>query len=128
LWTRALSESYRTELRAEKPHRASTIVEHDLDRWRRATDALAAGEGEPGTETAAEAERRWRRRRIEGKALAVLRLIKASFTFAGGGDYLAWKINRHAAVPVPFSAWERRHPLLAAPLVLWRLARRGIVR
>jgi hypothetical protein len=128
LWSRALAESYRTELRAEKPHRARSIVEHDAERWRRVSEALAAGEGEPATETAEQAARHWRRRRIEGKALSVLRLIKASFTFAGGGDYLAWKINRHAAVPVEFSAWERRHPLLAAPLVLWRLARRGVVR
>ena len=58
----------------------------------------------------------------------MLRLIKASFTFAGGADYIAWKISRHAGVPVEFSAWERRHPILAAPLVLWRLTRQGIVR
>lgn len=128
LWTRALLESYRTELRAEKPHRARTIVAHDLARWRHASAALAAGEGDPATETEDQARRHWRRRRLEGKVLSVLRLIKASFTFAGGGDYLAWKINRHAEVPVEFSAWERRHPLLAAPAVLWRLARRGIVR
>lgn len=124
LWARALAESYRTELRAEKPHRTRAIVESGRARWERVT-MLLAGEPEASREVA---ERRWRRRRIEGKALSVLRLIKASFTFAGGGDYLAWKINRHAAAPVEFSPWERRHPLLAAPVVLWRLARRGVVR
>lgn len=128
LWTRALSESYRTELRAEKPHRARAIVEHDRARWRQVTAALAPSDGGQGGETKAQAEARWRRRRIEGKALSVLRLIKASFTFVGGGDYIAYKINRHAETPLEFSAWERRHPLLAAPFVLWRLARRGIVR
>lgn len=128
LWARALAESYRTELRAEKPHRARAIVEHDPERWRRVTAALAAGEGELATETEDQARGAWRRRRVEGKALSVLRLVKAAFTFAGGGDYIAWKINRHAETPVAFSAWERRHPLLAAPLVLWRLARRGILR
>jgi hypothetical protein len=128
LWARALRESYRTELRAEKPHRAREIVEGDGERWRRVDAALAAGEGERATETPAQAARHWRRRRIEGKALSVLRLAKASFTFAGGADYLAWKISRHAGAPVKFRAWERRHPLLAAPFVLWRLRRRGIVR
>lgn len=128
LWARALAESYRTELRAEKPHRASAIVAHDRERWRRVAKALAAGEGEPATETAAQAERHWRRRRWQGKALSVLRLVKASFTFAGGGDYIAWKIARHAGEPVEFRPWERRHPLLAAPFVLWRLKRRGVVR
>ena len=40
LWTRALTESYRTELRAEKPERARSIVAGDLDRYRRVTTAL----------------------------------------------------------------------------------------
>jgi hypothetical protein len=128
LWVRALSESYRTELRAEGPERARTIVGHDRERYRQVTAALRAGEGLPVRESPAEAARRWRRRRVEGKALSVLRLVKAAFTFAGGGDYLAWKISRHAAVPVEFKPWERRHPLLAAPFVLWRLGRRGVVR
>ena len=40
LWSRALSESYRTELRAEKPGRASLIVAGDLERYRRVTARL----------------------------------------------------------------------------------------
>jgi hypothetical protein len=128
LWARALGESYRTELRSERPDRARSIVAHDRARYRRIGAALAAGEGMAAGGTAAAAMRRWRLRRIQGKALSVLRLVKASFTFAGGADYLAWKIGRHAGVPVAFRPWERRHPLLAAPFVLWRLARRGIVR
>jgi hypothetical protein len=125
LWQRALGESYRTELRAEKPERAAQIVAGDLERYRRVTAAV----GDRRPETSAErATRLWRRRRWQGKGLSLLRLAKASWTFAGGADYLAWKISRHAGVPVEFSAWERRHPFLAAPLVLWRLARRGAVR
>jgi hypothetical protein len=125
LWGRALTESYRTELRAEKPQRAALIVAGDLERYRRVTAAL--GTRAPAV-TAAAARRRWFWRRVQGKALSLLRLAKASWTFAGGADYLAWKISRHAGIPVEFSPWERRHPLLAAPLVLWRLARRGAIR
>ena len=125
LWQRALSESYRTELRAEKPERAAQIVARDLDRYRRVTAAL--GDPRPAV-TAARAKRLWRWRRWQGKGLSLLRLAKASWTFAGGADYLAWKISRHSGVPVEFSPWERRHPFLAAPFVLWRLARRGAVR
>lgn len=128
LWARALSETYRTELRSERADRARAIVAHDAARYRRVTACLVAGEGDAAQESLAAARRHWARRRWQGKALSVLRLIKASFTFAGGGDYLAWKINRHATVPVEFSPWERRHPLLAAPGVLWRLARRGVIR
>ena len=125
LWARALTESYRTELRAEKPHRAQSIVQHDVARYRRITAAFA---GTAPIMPPAAATRLWWRRRVEGKALSILRLAKASFTFAGGADYIAWKISRHAGVPVEFSPWERRHPILAAPLVLWRLTRQGAVR
>ena len=61
--------------------------------------------------------RRW------GKPLNVVRLAKAAFTFAGAGRYAAWKIERHTGVPVPLTAWQERHPILAAPGVLWRVRR-----
>lgn len=125
LWSRAFAESYRTEVRAEKPGRAVQIVTGELDRYRRVAAALA---GRRATTTASVATRRWFWRRLQGKAQSLLRLAKASWTFAGGADYLAWKISRHAGVPVEFSPWERRHPFLAAPFVLWRLARRGAIR
>jgi len=104
---------------------AAEIVRGDLERYRRVSAAL--GPREPDG-SAARAARRWFLRRLQGRGLSLLRLAKASWTFAGGADYLAWKISRHAGVPVVFSAWERRHPFLAAPFVLWRLARRRVVR
>jgi hypothetical protein len=70
----------------------------------------------------------WARRRIEGKALSVLRLAKASATFAGGADYIAWKINRHAGTKIDLKPWQRRWPLLAAVSLLPRLLRSGAVR
>src|SRR3546814_15877646 len=60
--------------------------------------ALAAAGLEPlpdfSSEEIASNARRWRILQQRGKRLTVLRLAKASFTFAGGIDYLAWKINR----------------------------------
>ena len=70
----------------------------------------------------------WVRRRIEGKALSVIRLAKASFTFAGGVDYIAWKINRHAGTSIELKPWQRRWPLLAAISLLPRLLRSGAIR
>ena len=70
----------------------------------------------------------WRRRRLEGKALSVLRLAKASATFAGGVDYIAWKINRHAGTQFAIKPWQRRWPLLAAISLLPRLLKSGAVR
>jgi hypothetical protein len=128
VWERALAESYRTELRAEPPGRARELVAHDAERYRRIAAALRPMPGGPAASTTAAAARRWHRRRLEGKALSILRLAKASFTFEAGPDYVAWKIRRHTGVPVTLTSWQRRHPLLAAPLLLWRLARRGAVR
>ena len=47
----------------------------------------------------------WKKRRGQGKRLSVLRLIKAAFTFRGGADYLAWKIERHSGVEVKLTGW-----------------------
>ena len=70
----------------------------------------------------------WAWRRIEGKGLSVLRLAKASFTFAGGADYITWKINRHAGTNIELKPWQRRWPLLAAISLLPRLLKSGAVR
>ena len=57
-----------------------------------------------------------------------LRLAKASLTFAGGADYIAWKINRHAGTDIQLKPWQRRHPLLAGLSLLPRLLKSGAVR
>ena len=49
----------------------------------------------------------------------------AAFTFSGGQSYLLWKIERHSGVRVEPLAWERRHPLLSAPFLAWRVYRKG---
>ena len=74
------------------------------------------------------ARRAWAVRRAAGKPLNVLRLVKAAFTFDNGADYLAWKIERHSGFRLELSDWQRRHPILAAPRLLWRLSRRGVLR
>ena len=77
---------------------------------------------------ASNVERRWKRFRFRGKRAQIMRLAKASFTFAGGADYIAWKINRHAGTDIELKAWQRRWPLLAAISLLPRLLRTGAVR
>jgi len=68
----------------------------------------------------------WARCRRMGKALNILRLVKASTTFEGAARYAAWKIERHTGVKVELTPWRERHPVMAAPLVLfavWRARR-----
>ena len=121
-WRQAFSLTYSAELRAERKGRPGSIVDIDPERYRRFLDPALA---------AVEAGRRrvgWARRRFEGKMLSVIRLAKASATYAGGADYIAWKINRHAGTNIELTPWQRRHPLLAAISLLPRLLRSGAIR
>jgi hypothetical protein len=70
----------------------------------------------------------WRRKQRKGKLYSIARLAKASATFAGGVDYIAWKINRHAGTQIRIKPWQRRWPLLAAITLLPRLLKSGAVR
>jgi hypothetical protein len=120
-WRRAFSLTYSAELRAERPGRQASVVDSDRARFTRFTEpAAAAIEGK--------AKGSWRWRRLEGKALSVLRLAKASATFAGGAEYIVWKINRHAGTRIELKPWQQRHPLLAGISLLPRLLRSGAVR
>jgi len=120
-WRRSFMLTYSAELRAEPKERTVSVVDADRERYVRFTaPAEAAIEGK--------SKARWRWRRIKGKALSVLRLAKASATFAGGADYIAWKINRHAGTKIELKPWQRRHPLLAGISLLPRLLKSGAIR
>ncbi len=121
-WRHAFALTYSAELRAERKGRSGSIVDTDPDRYRRfLAPALAA------IDPAAPAGG-WGRRRLEGKLLSVVRLAKASATYAGGAEYIAWKINRHAGTNIELKPWQKRHPLLAAISLLPRLLRSGAIR
>jgi len=140
-WAGLFARTYGAELRVERGNRPERIVAGAPDWFGPALPAAlarlgldgradAAGRLRPGLagDWAGDWAGAWARRRALGKVLNGLRLIKAAFTFDGGPDYLADKISRHAGVRVDLTDWQRRHPVLAAPLLLWRLRRRGAVR
>lgn len=121
-WRRAFALTYSAELRAERKARAGSVIDSDVARYERFSPAVivAIDPAVPGGG--------WARRRIEGKALSVLRLAKASATYAGGAEYIAWKINRHAGTDIELKPWQKKHPLLAALSLLPRLLRSGAIR
>ena len=119
-WRRAFALTYSSELRAERKGRSQSVVDSDPERYRRFGEAAALLIGSNAGQ--------WGRRRIEGKLLSVLRLAKASATYAGGADYIAWKINRHAGTNFELTPWQKRHPLLAAISLLPRLLKSGAIR
>ncbi len=136
LWTRGLQLTYAAELRSERPDRVRAIYADAALEMQALTRALAGNLGWAPTPSGgyqnpvAPEERRWSAlawalRRWQGKALSILRLLKASFTFDGGLPYLAWKIERHSGVALQITPFMRRFPRLGAVGAFWRMWRRG---
>ncbi len=134
-WTALFEATYRAEFRIETASRASSIVELNAAHFDGLLP-LALDVGGIGftshdgriTPALPPAERNailrwWARRRRSGKPLNLLRLVRAASTFEGAARYAAWKIERHTGVPVPITPWRERHPVLAAPGVLWTVWR-----
>jgi uncharacterized protein YmfQ (DUF2313 family) len=142
LWRRAFALTYAAELRAERQGRAGSVVDAEPERYRAFTLPVLSAAGLTAhlvngrllfdrpisTAERAQGERAWARRRREGKALTLLRLAKASATYAGGIDYLAWKISRHSGHRIEIRPWQRKWPILGAISLLPRLIMRGAVR
>lgn len=128
-WKTGFSLTYNAELRAERTGRSISIVDSDPARYERiGKAALAMVASEAKATSPEQASKRWRQLQRRGKWLSVVRLAKASFTFAGGIDYLAWKINRHAGTAIIIKPWQRRWPLAGAITLLPALIRSGSIR
>ncbi|MGB3710678.1 MAG: hypothetical protein WA985_03210 [Erythrobacter sp.] len=132
-WRGLFRETYRAEFRVEKAGRENDILAANSEHFQGLLPlALEAG-GIAYTRTGEQLEPRmtpkerarvlawWRRRRRLGKPLNLARLAKASTTFEGAARYGAWKIERHTGMPVEVTPFRERHPLLAAPAVLWKV-------
>ncbi|TPW34722.1 hypothetical protein E3203_04050 [Oecophyllibacter saccharovorans] len=133
-WHHLFKRTYAAELRVEKQNRSTKLLQGREGRYKALLEAGWAEAGIPyrtleGTPRLSpqlpaglkeKAVRRWEKISRYGKGLNFLRLLKAAFTFEGGVDYLLWKIERHTGQAITVSAFERKHPLLALPMLLWR--------
>lgn len=143
LWLQGLSQSYRAELRAERPEKVAALFQASADYYEQITTAALPGlpfrveripAGEACFEPRLSVWRRrvcrlgWRIRSVQGKLLSVIRLFKGAFTFSGGLDYILWKIERHTGVTAEVPPRLRRHPILAVCVLSWRLYRKGAFR
>ncbi len=136
IWVRGLCESYRTELRPENPGpRAAQIVARFPERYAHLSAILLpqSRDGAPdlpdvGALRRAACAAKWGLRRIIGKPLGALRVLKAATTFDAGLDYILEKVASHTGVKLDVTEAERRHPVLHAPKLAWRLYRAGAFR
>ena len=141
LWSSGLSHTYRCELRTESSNRAESLYAFNPDYYDGITRSLAAsGKGlclsesnsmfnNQSSKTARNlSSTTWWLRRVQGKLLSMLRLIKAALTFNDPLQYLLWKVERHTGIYIEPSARQLKHPLVFAWPLLWKLHRRGAFR
>lgn len=139
LWAALFQNTYGAELRVEDGgdrgqtiyHQAEPYFDTMLDPALAHATAQQGHSGWPAVshrKTAQQYLRMWRRKSFYGKVLNISRLIKAAFTFDQKVEYIQWKVERHTGKPLELTDFQKRHPLIAAPGVLWRLWRQGAVR
>lgn len=140
LWASVLDACYGAELRPERAGVGARLVGADAP-WYAALTPLVAAQvrglevAGPGLDASyrwgagsaqlGPARAAWTARRVWGKTRNLARLVKAAFTFAGGVDYVLWKLERHTGAPVPRTALLARWPYLGIWPVAWRAYRRG---
>ncbi len=144
LWEGALALSYNSELRTEKSGRAGELAsasgEYFADVSRRLEGQLPFPftlspqnntlqyQSQVTTAQTRRARLAWGFRPAHGTIMSILRLLKALFTFEGGIDYIAWKLQRHSGQEIVVPGKVRRYPLIFLWGFFWRLYRRGIFR
>jgi hypothetical protein len=141
LWATGLSLTYQCEFRSEPPGHAEKLFGYWPDYYRAVTRILAGEElGFEATDaadtfinTCSDEARRWSpaswwMRRVQGKILSTLRILKAALTFDGALEYLLWKIQRHSGVYIEPTERQIKYPMIFAWPLLWRLWRKGAFR
>jgi hypothetical protein len=142
LWEQALGLSYATELRTERSGRAGELANSAAAFYEQMTSTHADAldfdlnlyevDGALHYRSKVKRSQRgksglaWALRRLQGKLLSITRLVKALFTFEGGLDYIAWKLERHSGEKIVIPDRVRRAPLIFLWGFFWGLYRRGI--
>lgn len=136
-WNALYRHTYRVELRVEKAGRGQSIVDAYAQRYAQLLlpcwqmlNIPYRSQDQNVTPQISQAQklraiRQWSLRAACGRPLNIMRLLKAAYTFTGGARYAVWKVQRHSGIEVPLSPFAEKHPLLAAPPIVWRLWQQG---
>jgi len=140
LWQQAFTLSYGAELRPERPGYATnlyTVAENYYDQLTCLTlpalhYKINCSETKPITcrTLISEFSRRrcrqaWKIRKIQGKILSILRLLKALLTFQGGISYIRWKVERHAGIKFQKPADGKPETFFQLCKSFWQAYRQG---
>lgn len=131
-WHSLFAHTYHAELRVEKKKRSHHILEGYEARYGKILLAVWAQinlkfimRGEEITphltdKSRIKARKKWHFITKLGKIFNFLRLLKAASSFKGGMGYLLWKIKRHTGKEIMLSDFEKKHPLITLPFILWK--------
>ena len=132
-WRALFQATYRAEFRVETPGREDSILSVNREHfagllplaWMAESIAFEDVEGTLRTRLSPQEKKAilhdWRRSERLGKALNILRLMKATTTFDGAARYGAWKLHRHTGIALEVTPFREKHPLLAMPGAAWEL-------
>ena len=140
LWQQAFTLSYSAELRPERPGYAAGLYDVDEKYYDRLTCLalpalpfrISGGGAASHTYQALISafsrrgcRRAWKIRKIQGKILSILRLLKALLTFHGGVSYIRWKVERHAGIEFQKPAEGKPETFFQLCRSFWRAYRQG---
>ncbi|HPD60355.1 MAG TPA: hypothetical protein PKV48_01155, partial [Thermodesulfobacteriota bacterium] len=144
LWCQGLALSYASELRAERqekpfdlfdaaPRHYEELTRAGMDAVSYSVEAMSSNQAWRYRASIPALTRilsrvMWPLRRVQGKTLSLLQLVKGLYTFQGGLDYVLWKIERHSGIRIPIDNRWRKVPLLRWIIIFWRLYRCGAFR
>ncbi len=144
LWQRGFRETYRTELRTERPETIRALYAASPERYDRVARLGLQLLEQEGKCVCRERDGQWsvalpRRARWTGrvswavratgaKCLYAVRLFKTALTFDDWLPYVLWKLGRHSGVWVELSERQRRYPLLFGWPILFKLLRQRALR
>ena len=136
-WARAFRESYRTELRPESSDsRSKEIVSRYQPRYNAIMTIFFGEADDDNNFTLPDVipsmrkwyGMRWALRRVLGKPMTAIRILNHAATFDGGLDYVLRKLKNHSGVTIEPTRFQRKHPVICAPVLGWKLWRKGAFR
>ena len=123
LWLKGLHLTYGSELRPENKIKINEIIENDKERYisigKLALDEL--NHIKINHLINKKENLKWLLRKYWTRLLNILRLIKASFTFEGGIEYLVWKLEKHKGISIKLSEKQKKYPIITAINLMLKL-------
>ena len=126
-WVHGFELTYASELRTEAKGRGDSIYQDNTNYYDELFKLITEDES-LSKRMQSDCKFRWNLRIWLGKVLSILRLAKATSTFANGADYIAWKIERHTGEKVEVTDRVRKYPWIFSWPILFKLIRDKSIR